>query len=345
MTEQSAAKLATLADVARLAGVSAMTVSRVVNEPAKVSPATQERVQQAMDQLRYRPNVMAQSLVRGRSRTIGVVTFDTAQYGPAAALLGIERAARERGYGVAIAAIERADHASLRDAVHSLDDRLVDGLVIIAPFVSTAGALRSLDRRTPVVLAGAGHAGEAPIVGIDQGKGASLATRHLLDLGHRTVHHVAGPSDWIESRLRTDGWRAALEAAAAAAPPPIEGDWSPLSGYNAGLLLANDPQTTAVFVANDQMALGVLSAFHERGIRVPEDVSIVGFDDTPESAFYTPALTTVRQDFILLGEVAVELLDRLVADEGSTAPVKHLIEPQLVIRASTGRMRQDHPHS
>jgi LacI family transcriptional regulator len=327
---------ATLADVARLAGVSAMTVSRVINSPDSVSDDTRRRVQAAMDRLRYRPNPLARGLARGRSQTIGVVTFDTAQYGPGSTLLGIERAARERGYGVAIAAIERPDHGAVRDAVLSLDDRFVDGLVVIAPFVGTAGALRDLDRGTPVVVAEAGHAGEAPIVGIDQGEGASLAVRHLLGLGHRTVHHVAGPADWIESRLRTDGWRDELATTGVVAPPPLAGDWTAEAGHAAGRQLAEDPEVTAVFVANDQMALGVLHAFHEQGLRVPEDVSVVGFDDTPESAYFTPALTTVRQDFGRLGEVAVELLDRLVTDPSATPPDKHLIAPTLVVRSSSG---------
>jgi LacI family transcriptional regulator len=337
MTEAGQSRPATLADVARLAGVSAMTVSRVVNRPDSVGEETRQRVRSAMERLRYRPNPLARGLARGRSQTIGVVTFDTAQYGPGSALLGIERAARERGYGVAIAAIERPDHAAVREAVLSLDDRLVDGLVIIAPFVGTAGALRDLDRGTPVVVAEAGHPGEAPIVGIDQGEGATLATRHLLELGHRTVRHVAGPPDWIESRLRLDGWRDTLADSGAVSHPPIVGDWTAAAGYDAGLRLADDPDVTAVFVANDQMALGVLHAFHERGVRVPDDVSVVGFDDTPESAFFTPSLTTVRQDFGRLGEVAVELLDRLVGDVDARVSDKHLISPTLVVRGSTAR--------
>jgi LacI family transcriptional regulator len=312
-----------------------MTVSRVINDESKVNPETRRRVRQAMDQLHYRPNALARGLVRGRSQTIGVVTVDTAQYGPGSALLGIERAARERGYGVAIAAIAGPDRDALREAVRSLDDRMVDGLVVIAPFVATAGALRDLDGRTPVVVAEAGHAGEAPIVGIDQGVGARLATEHLLGLGHRTVHHVAGPPEWIESRLRTEGWRAALTDAGRVAPWPLAGDWTARAGYEAGVRLVAGGDVTSVFVSNDQMALGVLHALHEHGLRVPDDVSVVGFDDTPESAYFTPALTTVRQDFGRLGEVAVALLDRLVSEEPTRVSTKELITPTIVVRAST----------
>ncbi len=333
-------KPATLADVARLAGVSSMTVSRVINDAATVSDETQARVREAMGQLRYRPNSLARSLVRGRTNTIGVVIHDTGQYGPGSALLGIERAARQRGYGVSLAAIGSPDRTGVREAVLTLDERMVDGLVVIAPFVGTAGALRGLDRGIPVVVAEAGHPDEATIVGIDQVMGARLATRHLIDLGHRTVHHVAGPPDWIESRERAAGWRDALAASGIAAPEPLEGNWTARSGYEAGVRLAADPEVTAVFVGNDQMALGVLHAFHAQQVAVPGDISIVGFDDTPESAYYSPALTTIRQDFGELGQMAVQVLDQLVG-AGAVAPVaQHLIQPTLVLRASTGPPRR-----
>ena len=329
-------KQATLADVARLAQVSAMTVSRVINDPATVSVKTQNRVRQAMTQLNYRPNPIARGLARGRSNTIGVVTFDTGQYGPGSTLLAIERAARLRGYGLTLVVAENPDRVAVREAVMSLADRLVDGLVVIAPFVATFGALIDLGRDIPLVVAEAGNPAEATVVGIDQVLGARLATQHLLDLGHETVHHIAGPADWIESGLRITGWREALSSAGRAAPPPEAGDWTPASGFAAGLLLADDPSVTAIFVANDQMALGTLSALQQRGRRVPEDVSVVGFDDTPESAYYLPGLTTIHQDFSAMGEAAVDTLDRLVTAEGPVTPSVTLVSPTLVFRQSSG---------
>ena len=329
-------KQATLADVARLAQVSAMTVSRVINDPATVSVKTQNRVRQAMTQLNYRPNPIARGLARGRSNTIGVVTFDTGQYGPGSTLLAIERAARLRGYGLTLVVAENPDRVAVREAVMSLADRLVDGLVVIAPFVDTFGALIDLGRDIPLVVAEAGNPAEATVVGIDQVLGARLATQHLLDLGHETVHHIAGPADWIESGLRITGWREALSSAGRAAPPPEAGDWTPASGFAAGLLLADDPSVTAIFVANDQMALGTLSALQQRGRRVPEDVSVVGFDDTPESAYYLPGLTTIHQDFSAMGEAAVDALDRLVTAEGPVTPSVTLVSPTLVFRQSSG---------
>ena len=329
-------KQATLADVARLAEVSAMTVSRVINDPATVTEETQDRVRQAMIQLSYRPNSMARGLARGRSNTIGVVTFDTGQYGPGSTLLAIERAARLRGYGLTLVVAENPDRVAVREAVMSLADRLVDGLVVIAPFVDTFGALIDLGRDIPLVVAEAGNPAEATVVGIDQVLGARLATQHLLDLGHETVHHIAGPADWIESGLRITGWREALSSAGRAATPPEAGDWTPASGFAAGLLLADDPSVTAIFVANDQMALGTLSALQQRGRRVPEDVSVVGFDDTPESAYYLPGLTTIHQDFSAMGEAAVDALDRLVTAEGPVTPSVTLVSPTLVFRQSSG---------
>lgn len=335
MTSAGTHRSATLADVARLAGVSAMTVSRAINDADKVSVDTRLRVQRAMDELSYRPNPLARGLARGRSSTIGVVISASAQYGPGSTLLGIERAARAKGFGVAIAAIAQPDRDGVREAVLSLQDRRVDGLVVIAPFVSTAGALGDVRSATPVVVAEAGHSGEAPIVGVDQGAGARLATRHLLELGHSTVHHVAGPSTWIESRLRIEGWRQELARARAHSPEPVEGDWSAESGYRAGLRLLEDPAVTAIFASNDQMALGVLHALHDGGRAVPHDVSVVGFDDTPESAHFTPALTTVRQDFDRVGEIAVESLDLMIHDPAGTTNALHLLAPTLVVRAST----------
>ena len=329
-------KQATLADVARLAQVSAMTVSRVINDPATVNVKTQNRVRQAMTQLNYRPNPIARGLARGRSNTLGVVTFDTGQYGPGSTLLAIERAARLRGYGLTLVVAENPDRVAVREAVMSLADRLVDGLVVIAPFVDTFGALIDLGRDIPLVVAEAGNPAEATVVGIDQVLGARLATQHLLDLGHETVHHIAGPADWIESGLRITGWREALSSAGRAAPPPEAGDWTPASGFAAGLLLADDPSVTAIFVANDQMALGTLSALQQRGRRVPEDVSVVGFDDTPESAYYLPGLTTIHQDFSAMGEAAVDTLDRLVTAEGPVTPSVTLVSPTLVFRQSSG---------
>jgi DNA-binding LacI/PurR family transcriptional regulator len=329
-------RAATMADVGRLAGVSVMTVSRVLNGSPKVSTATRDRVRSAMTRLNYKPNLMARGLVSGRSRTIGVITFDTGLYGPGAALLGIERAARERGYGVSIAALPTLDRSSLTAACDSLTERSTDGIITIAPQMGAANAVAHLDGSLPLVAVEAGPRGHAPVVEVDQRLGARIATEHLLGLGHETVWHISGPSDWFESSERIEGWREALSEAGAPAPKLLRGDWSAASGYMAAQeLLKLDPSATAVFAANDQMALGFMHALYERGMTAPDPISIVGFDDIPESGFFSPSLTTVRQDFDEMGRRGVEMLVTML--EGGTIGSDRVetITPELVLRASS----------
>jgi DNA-binding LacI/PurR family transcriptional regulator len=330
----------TMSDVARLAQVSSMTVSRVATGRGQVNAATRERVERAMRQLRYTPNIAARALSSGRSGTIGVLTFDTSQYGPGAALLGIEHAAREKGYGVSIAAVAQLDAASMAGAMDTFAQRSTDGVIAIVPHLSAADALAETHPQLPVVTVQGTGAAAIPAVAVDQRTGAFLATTHLLDLGHATVWHIAGPQDWYESRERERGWREALTSRAAPSPPMLQGDWSAASGHAAGLqLLAADRPPTAVFAANDQMALGVLHALHQRRLSAPDALSIVGFDDIPESAYFSPSLTTVRQDFSAMGRRGVDLLIGILTAEVAPAPQVHLIEPELIVRSSTGRPR------
>jgi LacI family transcriptional regulator len=331
----SAGRPAVMHDVARLAGVSHQTVSRVLNDHPNVRPETRERVLEAIRELNYRPNALARGLVTRRSRTIGVISFDTRLFGPASTLLAIEHAARAAGYAVTISSLADLDAASVRSAVDALAGQSVDGVIVIAPRESAARGLRDLRPGLPVVAVEAGYGGEIPVVSVDQHTGAQLATGHLLSLGHRTVWHVAGPTDWLEARERVEGWQASLTAAGVAVPPVLRGDWSPESGYRAGLELAENPEVTAVFAANDQMALGVMHAFYERGVRVPADVSVVGFDNIPESAFLIPALTTVHQDFDELGRRGLTLLVQIMDgdQDGSDPPGR--VPAALVARQSS----------
>ena len=187
----------------------------------------------------------------------------------------------------------------------------------------------------PLVAAEAGPAHGAPVVAVDQVAGAASATRHLLDLGHRTVWHISGPPDFIESRQRRDGWRATLEAAGAEVPEPLVGDWSPRAGYELGRRLSRDPAVTAVFVANDQMALGLLRRCTRPGAQVPGELSVVGFDDIPEAAYFLPPLTTVRQDFIEMGRRSLRMLLATI-DTGRRASTESLVPTELIVRGSTG---------
>lgn len=331
-----------MVDVARLAGVSHQTVSRVLNDHPNVKPATRERVLAAIDQLAYRRNSSARALVTHRTQVLGVVAVDTTLYGPASTLFAIEQAAREARYFVSIVSVTEITRESLRQALGYLAEQSVDGLIVIAPWSSAVEALADLPYDLPVVVVEGGDAPGLPVVCVDQVGGAQLATHHLLDQGHRTVWHVAGPQDWLEAQGRVEGWRTALEEAGAEAPELLYGDWSPGSGYEAGRALAQQKDLTAVFVANDQMALGLLCAFREAGIEVPRDVSVVGFDDIPESAFFAPPLTTIRQEFSQVGRESMRLLlDHLDNESPERESATRLVVPAtLVTRSSTRRLRR-----
>ncbi|MEA2317508.1 MAG: hypothetical protein QOD44_1697 [Solirubrobacteraceae bacterium] len=322
-------------DVARLAGVSHQTVSRVVNGSPQVRAETRDRVLKAMERLDYRPNSVARALVTGRSRTLGLVTFDTDLYGPASTLLAVERAAHAAGYFVSIVSLESLERKEVARAVERLNALGVDGIVVIAPHAAATNAVWNMPADLPVVAVEAGPDDGLPVVAVDQHQGARLATEHLLALGHKTVHHVAGPTDFIEARYRIEGWRDALDAAGAKGSAPLRGDWSARSGYELGRDLLDVADLTAVFVANDQMALGMLRVLHEHGREVPRDVSIVGFDDIPEAEFFTPPLTTVRQDFAEMGRRGLHLLlEEITAGQRSQTRVT--VPATLVERSSTG---------
>ncbi|MFE9425624.1 LacI family DNA-binding transcriptional regulator [Kitasatospora sp. NPDC006697] len=335
-----------MADVAALAGVSHQTVSRVLNGSPHVRAETRQRVLAAIRELDYRPNTAARALVTRRSQTLGVITFDGTLYGPSQMLHGIEQAARGAGYFISIASLRSQDARSVHEAVDRLRDQAVEGIAIIASRASTVAALARENAPVPLVTVGPIDPGQQLSgAGVDNEAGAQEAVRYLLDLGHRTVHHVAGPGDWLEADARRAGWRRALEARARPIPHSLAGDWSARSGYEAGLRLSGNPAVTAVFCANDHTALGVVRALHEKGIRVPEDVSVVGFDDIPEAGFLTPPLTTVRQDFGELGRRGLELL--LAGIRSADPPAAKTggghrnatVAPELVVRTSSGPPR------
>jgi DNA-binding LacI/PurR family transcriptional regulator len=321
-----------MADVARLAGVSHQTVSRVLNDHPNVRPPTRDKVLAAIRELAYRPNAAARTLVTRRTHTLGVISFDTMLYGPASMLYGFERAAHDT-YFVSVASLPALDRRSMLDAVDRFLGQGVEGIMVIATQDTAVAALGHVLVKVPLVAVGCGTKAAVTSVAIDNEAGAYAATRYLLSLGHRTVHHVAGTSSHLDAQERVDGWRRALEEAGAPRPDLLVGDWSASSGYKMGRELAADPELTAIFCGNDTMALGVMRALAERGLRVPRDVSIVGFDDVPDAGFYTPPLTTVRQDFGEVGRRALgTLIDRMSGAIESGLRVR--IAPELIIRAS-----------
>jgi DNA-binding LacI/PurR family transcriptional regulator len=322
-----------LEDVAALAKVSHQTVSRVINNHPNVSTATRGRVEAAIAELGYRRNTAARSLVTRRTQTIGVLASELGQYGPANTLLGVQQAAREAGYFVSIAAIKGAGATAISDAVRHLTDQGADGMIVIVPHDGTLQTLEQLNLDLPVIVVGGAGAERLSGAMVDQKLGARLAVAHLISLGHQRIGHVSGPLDWIDGQARVKGWREELAEAGLPDDLLIEGDWSAGSGYRIGQQLAEQRDATAVFVSNDQMALGLLRAFGEKGVRVPEDVSVVGFDDQPESAYFMPPLTTVRQDFEELGKRCMDLM-RAQIEEGAAGGTL-VVDPELVVRAST----------
>jgi DNA-binding LacI/PurR family transcriptional regulator len=323
-------------DVALLAGVSHQTVSRVLNGHPNVRPETRTRVLDAMQALNYRRNLAARALVTRRSHTLGLIAFETTLFGPASMLYGIEQAARAEGYFVSVASVRTLERKPVLEAIDRLREQSVEGIVAIAPKNTVAQALGQVPAGMAVVSVGGADDESVPTVRIDNTAGAALATRHLLDLGHATVHHIAGPRDWPEAHERTEGWRDTLYAAGAIVPAVHPGDWSARSGYTAGRILAADPDVTAIFCGNDHMALGALRALHEAGRAVPDEVSVVGFDDVPESAYFMPPLTTVRQDFAELGRRGIKLLIGQINSGSREGRARVVQDPELVTRASTG---------
>ncbi len=315
-----------MAMVAARAGVSGPTVSRVVNDSPRVDPVTRARVEKAMAELGYRPHRAARALRTGRSQTIGLVVTTLATVGNSRMLQATAEAASERGYALTVVTAS----GGVADAFERLAEQEVDGAIVLnEASAQVASAVRPAGLRLVVVDAPAGP----DLVGVhsDHFGGAAAATAHLLALGHPTVHHLAGPADSFAAAERERGWRETLEAADIAPPPVVRGDWSSHAGFEAGGALA---AASAVFCANDQMALGLIRALAEAGRRVPEDVSVVGFDDVPDAANYRPPLTTIRQDF---AELAQRAVGALIADiEGAeTAPGDAVIPTTLVARAST----------
>jgi DNA-binding LacI/PurR family transcriptional regulator len=326
-----------MTDVARVAGVSQKTVSRVVNGSAHVRDDVRRKVLSAIEELGFRPNAAARALASQRSGAVGIITPATTLYGPSAQLLGLEQAAWNAGLSVVIVSVQDGSLAGFGSAVRRLLDSGVDGLLIGSTIFDVDLTPEVLDGVPAIVIGDPPPAGlPIPAVITDQHLGARAATEHLLALGHRTVHHISGPSAWYAARARQDAWRSSLEQAGAAVPELVEGDWTARSGYQAARRLLQQhgaSSVTAVFAANDSMAIGTLRALAEAGRRVPEDVCVVGFDDVPESEYLPVPLSTVRQDFTGMTSRAVTELARAIA--GERVPDQIPSEPQLVVRASS----------
>jgi DNA-binding LacI/PurR family transcriptional regulator len=334
-------KAPTLKDVAARSDVSYQTVSRVVNGSVHVNPATRARVVEAMEALRYRPNNAARHLVSRQSKIIGCVS-STTFYGPARIMVSVEMTAKKHGYNVMFSELPEVNLEEVRRSIDELCDRQVDGIVFLIPLQLEMDFIRSICQEVPFVAIDVDLGPELPIVMVDQERGARLAIQHISGLGHRRIAFICGPSQWRAAKLRTQGWMKALKRVNLSPGPMLEGDWSAKSGYLAALELIRRHRDdfTALVSANDHMALGALSAFHENEIKIPGEISVIGYDGMPESEFYQPSLTTIYQDFAALGEVSVEFLLRTI-NQPNTAPQRFILKPVFVPRRSTAQPRNE----
>jgi DNA-binding LacI/PurR family transcriptional regulator len=331
---------AVMVDVARVAGVSQKTVSRVVNNAPYVRADVRERVHRAIEQLGYRPNGAAQALARERTRTIGVLALGTRLFGPSRRVFTLEHEARQIGYRLSLVSVPDLSARSVSEGIGVLLQAGVEGLVIEVPTHLIELDPAQLTGLPIVTSAGLieGVASQA-VLDIDHERACRDLTRYLLDLGHQTVWHVAGPRDWDAAQKRVTGWRSALRAADRRVPRVLYGDWSAASGYRHGRRLAQRTDVTAVFAANDQMAMGILRAMHEADREVPDDVSVVGFDDVPEAEFQMVPLTTVAVDADRAAQRILAELLRMI--DGGDPPGEPITLPvtTLAIRRSSGPVR------
>ncbi|MFC7457569.1 LacI family DNA-binding transcriptional regulator [Brachybacterium sp. GCM10030267] len=334
------ARRPSMADVAARAGVSYQTVSRVLNEPEIVRPETRSRVEEGIAALGYTRNRAARALKTTRSSLIGVLTDGSSLFGPAETTTAIETAAREAGYSVLLTTVGAGD-AEDRSVGAELVGSGADGILVVAAHEAMVPAVAAVARHTPVlaVSAQAPRVPDVRVVGVDQQLGAMQIVEHLAGTGARSVVHAAGPADWFDARARRDGFDLALEQHDLDGEIVGPGDWTPRSGYDLTTALIARGLPDAIFAANDMMAIGVLHALHEHRLRVPEDVAVVGFDNTLGAEFLIPSLTTVSQPFAELGRVALGRLLDLLDGEDVPAGTPCTLPPRLVVRRSTGAER------
>ena len=323
-------------DVAKQAGVSHMTVSRVLNGHPNIRETTRERVLQAIDEMNYTRSSIARALATRRAMRIGVLVDSPVQYGPNSTLRALEGAARDAGYAISAFSVSDDDGMQIDSGVVDLVTQGVDALCVIAPRQSSLDLLGQQATGLPTVVIKSEPHVDMHTAGVDQCQGAKLAVSHLISLGHRRILHLAGPMDWYDARVREQCWRDALTSAELPVEDAAVGDWTSDFGYEYGSAL-DLGDATAIFAANDQMALGLIHGLSDRGIRVPEDVSVVGFDDLPDARHFLPPLTTVRQDFAALGALALQLI--IAAIEGESTDEHEMIEPVLIVRRSTAAPR------
>ena len=339
----------TIKEVAAAAGVSTQTVSRVINDRPDVSPETRKRVQDVIDRLGYQPSALARSLIRQRSYTLGVVTAGLKYTGPSRTLSGITSAAEEAGYSLLLKELPHFDANNITPIFQRLISRHVDGIIWAVPEVGdnrTWVNKLSLELEIPIVYLAMEPKEKICVVSINNYLGGQLSVLHLLEQGYQHIGHISGPLEWWEARERKAGWSDVLKKANHEVKDEhwVEGNWSSSSGAQViETLFKQYPEMDAVFVANDQMALSVMQYACKRGVCIPEDLGVVGFDGIPESAYYWPPLTTIQQDQYNVGEVAVAEIINIIEsgwqEQEPARPKSILLAPTLVIRQSSLRKK------
>ena len=335
--EGRSARAANIFDVARLAGVSHQTVSRVINSVPNVRPATRIRVEQAIAQLRYSPSPAARALVTKRSRTIGLITPGASQYGPTSTAVNFNVAARAARFSVDTVSALDSDPAGIRAIVESLLRQRVDAIVLVVTDIAVLEVVLALEVAIPIVIVAASGRRSPAVVSIDQYRGARMAVRHLIELGHTDIFHLAGPPEAPDAIERMRGWRDEIQENRLVVHDIVHGDWSARSGYESRARLPLLGKGTAIFVGNDYMALGLISALAEEGLSIPDDISIVGFDDVPEAAYFMPPLTTVRQDFAALGGLIMQKVLIAIEDPEDAALSMPMPTSRIVRQSSAAR--------
>ena len=321
-------------DVADHCGVSHQTVSRVVNGTGSVSAKTREKVLAAIEELGYQPNLAAKALATGRTNTIGVLSYDSTLYGPTAMLHSIQVAARDAGYQVVLNSVDDLSNSEISVGIATLSRANVDGIIVIAPRSSAADSKVAVETRVPIVFTETQDGEPFHMVDVDQVGIAKAATEHLIELGHKKIAHIAGNQDWLAANRRKSGYLTTMAKHSIKTVGIAQGDWTPKSGYEAAKELLAAEKFTAIFVANDAMAIGALRALSEAGVRVPADVSLVSVDDSAESEYVQPALTSVRQQFDLVGAALLKRLLNQIDGVSTSGPKRQLVPGILTSRES-----------
>ncbi|MFC5370497.1 LacI family DNA-binding transcriptional regulator [Arcanobacterium bovis] len=326
-------------DVALCAGVSVSTVSRYLNDSSHLSEESRERIARAIKILDYRPSPVARGLVTSKTKTIAVFSTNTTLYGSAVAIQGIEDFARLNGYSVLISKLDDDSPDALKRSIDLVSDLQPSGIILLKYDETAEAAARMMPRHIPVVAIGGSYDPRSAQVSLGDYDGGKAITEHLLALGHKTVHHICVPT-YLKGASRTDGWEAALVENNIPMSRPIMGDWEPTDARRIGHEIADRKDVSAIFAGNDEIAMGVVRGLADRGVRVPDDISVAGFDDHPLSAIWLPALTTYRQDFVAAGKAAVEALFKRLAEQGEESAGEVIeIHGELVVRESTAAPR------